>query len=231
LHPLYSQSLKRTVLVLKPGDYHATAKGEVLYTVVGSCIAACIYDTQKTIGGMNHFMLPGLIHPDEMLTSELGRYGMFAMELLVGELIKLGAKRKDLQAKLFGGGHVLKFRQRDGDITGSNIQFARKYLELEGIPIVKQDLGGTVARKVLFFSDSFRVLMKRIEVRVSDRLLQEEQVYRSKVFEKPSEPQAVFMFEQMVVANRSERLEHHDQSADSEGWPGETANREDSSQG
>lgn len=231
MHPLYSQSLKRTVLVLKPGDYHATEKGEVLYTVVGSCIAACIYDTQRAIGGMNHFMLPGLIHPDEMLTSELGRYGMFAMELLIGELIKLGAKRKDLQAKLFGGGHVLKSRQRDGDITGSNIQFARKYMELEGIPIVKQDLGGTVARKVLFFSDSSRVLMKRIEVNVAGRLLHEEQAYRSKIFERPSEAQAVFMFDQLGGANRSERHEHHDKSADSEGWAQDTAKREDSSQG
>ncbi len=205
MHPLYSQRLKRTVLVLEPGDYHATEKGDVLYTVVGSCIAACIYDIQRTIGGMNHFMLPGLIHPDEMLTSELGRYGMFAMELLIGELIKLGAKRKDLQAKLFGGGHVLKFRQRDGDITGSNIQFARKYLELEGIPIIKEDLGGTIARKILFFSDTSRVLMKRLEVQVADRFLQEEQVYRSRVFQKPSETQAVFMFDQLEATNRSER--------------------------
>jgi len=205
LHPLYSQQLKQTVLVLKPGDYYATEKGEVLYTVVGSCIAACIYDHHRTIGGMNHFMLPGLIHPDEMLTSELGRYGMFAMELLIGELIKLGAKRKDLQAKLFGGGHVLKFRQRDGDITGSNIQFARKYLELEGIPIVKEDLGGTVARKVLFFSDTFRVLMKRLEVQVADRFLQEEQVYRSRLFQKPSEAQPVFMFDQAQGVNRRDR--------------------------
>lgn len=202
MHPLYSRKLGRTVIVLKPGDYYATRKDEVLYTVVGSCIAACIYDLERTIGGMNHFMLPGLVHPDEMLTSELGRYGMFAMELLIGELIKLGAKRKDLQAKLFGGGHVLKFRQRDGDVTGSNIHFARKYMELEGIPVIKEDLGGTTARRVLFFSDTSRVLMKRLEVQVAGRVLQEEQVYRSKVFQKPSEAQAVFMFDQSEGGER-----------------------------
>ena len=195
MHPLYSRKLGQTVIALKPGDYYATRSGEVLYTVVGSCIAACIYDLPRTIGGMNHFMLPGLVHPDDMLTSDLGRYGMFAMELLIGELVKLGAKRKDLQAKLFGGGHVLKFRQGDGDITASNIQFARKYLELEGIPVVNEDLGGIKARKVLFFSSTSRVLMKRLEIELAERIVQDEQVYRGKIFQQPAAAQAVFLFD------------------------------------
>jgi chemotaxis protein CheD len=194
LHPLYSQKLRRTVIVLKPGDFYASCNGEVLYTVVGSCIATCIYDLQRTIGGMNHFMLPGLLHPNDLLTSDLGRYGMFAMELLIGELIKLGAQRKDLQAKVFGGGHVLKFRQRDGDITGSNIEFARNYLELEGIPVIKQDMGGNTGRKVLFFSDNSRVLMKRFDVRVDERVLHDEQAYRAKVFQRPTEAPPAIMF-------------------------------------
>jgi chemotaxis protein CheD len=194
LHPIYSRKLGRKVIVLKPGDFHATRDGEVLYTVVGSCIATCIYDSQRTIGGMNHFMVPGLLHPNDLLTSDLGRYGMFAMELLIGELIKLGAQRKDLQAKLFGGGHVLKFRQRDGDITESNIQFAKKFLELEGIPLIKHDLGGTIGRKLLFFSDTSRVLLKRFDVKVDERVLQEEQEYRSKVFQRPAEPPPAIMF-------------------------------------
>ena len=194
MRPHYSRKLGQKVIVLKPGDFYATREGEVLYTVVGSCIATCIYDTQRAIGGMNHFMVPGLLHPNDLLTSDLGRYGMFAMELLIGELIKLGAQRKDLQAKLFGGGHVLKFRQRDGDITESNIQFARKFLELEGIPLIKHDLGGTIGRKVLFFSDSFRVLLKRFDVNIDQRVLQEEQEYRSKVFQRPAEPPPAIMF-------------------------------------
>lgn len=194
MHPLYSQKLRRTVIVLKPGDFYASCNGEVLYTVVGSCIATCIYDLQRTIGGMNHFMLPGLLHPNDLLTSDLGRYGMFAMDLLIGELIKLGAQRKDLQAKVFGGGHVLKFRQRDGDITGSNIEFARKYLELEGIPVIKQDMGGNTGRKVLFFSDNSRVLMKRFDVRVDERVLHDEQAYRAKVFQRPREAPPAIMF-------------------------------------
>jgi chemotaxis protein CheD len=194
VHPLYSQKLGRPVIALKPGDFYASRNGEVLYTVVGSCIATCIFDFERSIGGMNHFMLPGLLHPDDMLTSDLGRYGMFAMELLIGELIKLGANRKHLQAKVFGGGHVLKFRQRDGDITGSNIQFAQKYLELEGIPLLKQDLGGSMGRKVIFFSDNSRVLLKRFDVQMDRRLLEDEQDYRHKVFQRPAEPPPAIMF-------------------------------------
>ncbi len=194
MRPLYSRKLGQTVIVLKPGDFYATRNGEVLYTVVGSCIATCIFDLERTVGGMNHFMLPGLLHPNDMLTSDLGRYGMFAMELLIGELIKLGAHRNDLQAKVFGGGHVLKFRQRDGDITGSNIHFARKFLELEGIPVIREDLGGTAARKVLFFSGSSRVLLKRFDVRTDTRVLEEEQSYRSKVFQRSKEAPPAILF-------------------------------------
>jgi chemotaxis protein CheD len=194
VHPLYSRKLGRPVIALKPGDFYASRNGEVLYTVVGSCIATCIFDLERTIGGMNHFMLPGLLQSDDMLTSDLGRYGMFAMELLIGELIKLGAHRKNLQAKVFGGGHVLNFRQRDGDITGSNIQFAQKYLELEGIPLLKHDLGGSMGRKIIFFSDNSRVLLKRFDVQMDKRLLEDEQDYRRKVFQRPAEPPPAIMF-------------------------------------
>ena len=142
----YSEKLKKTLIMLTAGEYFATQDGEVLYTIVGSCIATCIYDAERKIGGMNHFLLPGMIHPDEMLSSDVGRYGMFAMELLIGELIKLGARRRALKAKLFGGGKVLTFRKDDGDVTASNIRFARKFLELEGLPVVNEDVGGNKGR-------------------------------------------------------------------------------------
>jgi chemotaxis protein CheD len=180
--------------MLMAGDYFATENGEVLYTVVGSCIATCIYDKERKVAGMNHFLLPGMVRPDEMLTSEVGRYGMFAMELLIGELIKLGAQRERLQAKLFGGGNVLKFRSSDGDITGSNIRFAKKFLELEGIPTVKQDLGGNGGRKILFFSDSDRVLLKRFKTQREQALFQDEEAYKRKVFQKRLTKPSVMLF-------------------------------------
>jgi len=170
--------------MLMAGEYFATQNGEVLYTVVGSCIATCIYDKEKKMAGMNHFLLPGMVRPDEIMTSEIGRYGMFAMELLIGELIKLGARRNGLQAKLFGGGNVLEFRRNDGDITGSNIRFAKKFLELEGIPTINEDLGGNIGRKILFFSDTDRVLLKRFDIKKEGRLFQDEEAYKRRIFQK-----------------------------------------------
>lgn len=184
MYRFYSHKLEKIVVKILAGEYFATQNGEVLYTVVGSCITTCIYDQKKKIAGMNHFLLPGMVRPDEMMSSEVGRYGMFAMELLIGELIKLGARREGLQAKLFGGGSVLKFRWNDGDITESNIRFAKKFLELEGIPTVKEDVGGNSGRMILFFSDSNRVLLKRFDPKKEQRFYQDEEAYKRKIFQK-----------------------------------------------
>ncbi|NVL90494.1 MAG: hypothetical protein HWN69_05785 [Desulfobacterales bacterium] len=194
MYRFYSRKLEKTVVMLMAGEYFATKNGEVLYTVVGSCIAACIYDKERKIAGMNHFLLPGMVHPDEMLSGEVGRYGMFAMELLIGELIKLGARREGLRAKLFGGGKVLKFREGNGNVTGSNIRFAKKFLELEGIPTTNEDLGGNGGRKILFFSDSERVLLKRFDVRDDKRSLEDEEAYKKRIFQKRLAKSPVILF-------------------------------------
>jgi chemotaxis protein CheD len=183
LYRFYSNKLKKPVITLTAGEYFVTQNGEVLHTVVGSCIATCIYDEKIKAAGMNHFLLPGMIHPDEILSSEVARYGMFAMELLIGELIKLGARRKGLQAKVFGGANVLKFRRNDNDITGSNIRFVKKFLELEEIPAVKIDVGGNAGRKIFFFTDSHRVLLKRFDMKKDQSSFQDEEVYTRKVFQ------------------------------------------------
>ncbi|MES0349683.1 MAG: chemotaxis protein CheD [Desulfobacteria bacterium] len=194
MQQFYSQKLKKTLIILTAGEYFATQNGEVLYTVVGSCIATCIYDEEREVAGMNHFLLPGMVRPDDMLSSQVGRYGMFAMELLIGELIKLGARRNELKAKLFGGGKVLTFRKNDGDVTGSNIRFARKFLELEGIATVKEDVGGNRGRKILFFSDTNKVLLKRFDVRKERRFIKTEEEYKSRVFQKRLEKSPVMLF-------------------------------------
>ncbi|HID30717.1 MAG TPA: hypothetical protein EYP19_12030 [Desulfobacterales bacterium] len=194
MYRFYSDKLKKTVVMLMPGEYLATQNGEVLYTVLGSCIAACIYDKERKVAGMNHYLLPGMVRPDEMLSCDVGRYGMFAMELLIGELIKLGARREDLKAKLFGGGNVLKYRNSDGDITGSNIRFAKKFLELEGIPTVKENLGGKGGRKILFFSDSNRVLLKHFDIQREPQFFNDEEAYKKRIFQKRLEKSQVILF-------------------------------------
>ena len=178
----YSQKHKKNVIMLRAGEYYASKNGEILHTILGSCIATCIYDHEKKIGGMNHYLLPSMLHPDEIMASEVGRYGMYAMELLIGELIKYGAKRENLAAKVFGGGNVLEFRKTDGDITGTNIKFAKKFLELEGIPLQKEDLGGYDGRKILFFTDTSRVLLKRFNMKKDMKTFNEEKSYKNLVF-------------------------------------------------
>ncbi|MFC1837477.1 hypothetical protein ACFLYW_02205 [Thermodesulfobacteriota bacterium] len=190
----FSHALKKHVISLRAGEYLVSDKGEVLSTVLGSCISACIFDSKKKIGGMNHYLLPGLVPPDEILTSKLGRYGMFAMELLIGELIKKGVKRENLTAKIFGGGKVLKFRRLDGNVTESNISFVKKYLELEKIPILKEDLGGVEGRKIFLFTDTGRVLLKRFNPAKSPDLLNEEHIYKSRVFQKRRDKSSLLLF-------------------------------------
>ena len=190
----YSRALNKHVISLRAGEYFASDKGEVLSTVLGSCISACIFDSKKKIGGMNHYLLPGLVPPDDIFTSKLGRYGMFAMELLIGELIKKGVKRENLAAKIFGGGSVLKFRSLDGNVTESNIRFVKKYLELERIPVLKQDLGGIEGRKIFLFTDTGRVLLKRFNPANNPNLLSDEYTYKSRVFQKRRDNTSLMLF-------------------------------------
>lgn len=186
----YSDKYKLPIHFLNPGEYYATAQPEILGTVLGSCISVCLLDEKNQIGGMNHFMLPGCISTTEILTSDIGRYGLYAMELLIGEIIKKGGDRKTLTGKCFGGGSVVRFRQSDGDIPEANIQFIRKYFELEKIPLIAEDLGGGQGRKIYFFVPEGRVLLKHLR-KASDDLLLSETVYKGSIFRKRIKPSSL----------------------------------------
>jgi chemotaxis protein CheD len=179
----FSEKYKLPIKFLKPGEYYATDRPEILSTLLGSCISVCLIDEKNQIGGMNHFMLPGCISTEEILISEIGRYGLYAMELLIGEIIKKGGDRKAIKGRCFGGGAVLRFRQSDGDIPEANIQFIRRYFELERIPLVAEDLGGALGRKIYFFVPEGRVLLKRIKD-VTEELIDLENNYKGSIFRK-----------------------------------------------
>ncbi|MBI5606094.1 MAG: hypothetical protein HY879_22395 [Deltaproteobacteria bacterium] len=183
----YSDKYKLPINFLNPGEYYATNRTEILGTVLGSCISVCLFDSKNQIGGMNHFMLPGCISTKEILVSEIGRYGLYAMELLIGEIIKKGGDRKTLKGKCFGGGSILKFRQSDGNIPEANIQFIRKYFELEKIPLIAEDLGGEWGRKIYFFVPEGRVLLKRLHD-INEALILKENAYKGSLFRKRSRP-------------------------------------------
>ncbi|MEM9755178.1 MAG: chemotaxis protein CheD [Pseudomonadota bacterium] len=124
----------------------------VLSTLLGSCVAACIYDPEIGLGGMNHFLLPGSDHGD---SSEL-KYGSMAMELLINDLLKAGAQRTSLKAKLFGGARIAA---NLSDIGAKNIAFARDYLARERFQVVSESLGGVQARRVHFRPSTGHVRM------------------------------------------------------------------------
>jgi chemotaxis receptor (MCP) glutamine deamidase CheD len=139
------------------GGIFASNSPSVVRTVLGSCIAVCLYEPVTRVGGMNHFMLPA---GGSDLTVN-ARYGIHSMELLINECMKSGGDRRLFTAKVFGGGHVLRIRETDGNVPQINIKFALEFLKTENIPIVKQDLGGYSAREVCFYTDSGKVLMRR----------------------------------------------------------------------
>ncbi|KAA0875668.1 chemoreceptor glutamine deamidase CheD [Nitrincola tapanii] len=146
---------------LLPGEYYVTARDMLLVTVLGSCVCACIRDPQQGIGGMTHFMLPDAYRDQEQQQRSV-RYGSHAMEVLINELLKMGAERKRLEAKVFGAGNVLS-RPGSHVIGERNSRFLVNYLQRESIPVVGQDLLDSFPRKVYFFPHSGRVLVKKLK--------------------------------------------------------------------
>ena len=132
-----------------PGEYYVTTQDELISTVLGSCVSACIRDPAMRIGGMNHFMLPSGNSESRHVDSEATRYGNFAMEKLINDILKNGGRREQLEVKVFGGGNVLK-NMGATDIGGGNIRFVREYLKMEGFKIISEDLGDIYPRKVIY---------------------------------------------------------------------------------
>lgn len=163
-----------------PGEYYVTRRDMVLVTVLGSCVAACIRDRVSGIGGMNHFMLPDGGSGDTDPTSTPARYGAYAMEMMINQLLKMGARRSNLEAKVFGGGSVLRSLVTN-NIGTRNADFALDYLHTEGIAIVGQDLFDNYPRKVYFFPNSGRVLVKKLRTMHNETIIEREQAYRNRL--------------------------------------------------
>jgi chemotaxis protein CheD len=163
---------------LHPGEYWATAEDEILVTVLGSCVAVGLFDVEARAGGLNHFMLPGDLGDSGLVRSPNAKYGMYAMELLINDLLKLGARKASLQAKVFGGGSMLRgLAGAASKIPGSNIAFALEYLAKEGIPVIASDVGGNEARKIFFYARGGKVLLKRFGGPPVDLVEREEERY------------------------------------------------------
>lgn len=166
---------------LLPSEYYVTTEDIMLVTVLGSCVAACVRDTVTGIGGMNHFMLPddGESERNRILSASM-RYGAYAMEMLINELIKLGARRERLEAKVFGGGAVLA-GMTTLNIGDRNANFVLRYLEMEQIRVTAQDLLGPHPRKVCFLPRTGRVMVRKLGDRGDPAIAQREQAYAQRL--------------------------------------------------
>ncbi len=163
-----------------PGEYYGTTREMVLVTVLGSCVAACIRDRVSGIGGMNHFMLPDSGQDQNNPLSTSARYGTYAMEMLINQITKLGAKRANLEAKLFGGGNVLR-GFTIANVGERNSAFAVAYLGTEKIQIVAKDLLDIYPRKVYFFPKTGKVLVKKLCSVHNNTIVERETEYSTRL--------------------------------------------------
>ncbi len=179
----YDKRHNTWVAKILPGEFYVTSHGEMIATVLGSCISACIRDKKLGIGGMNHFMLP---EPNDHSSESWGsdsntaetRYGNWAMEYLLNTLYKMGSRKQDLEVKLFGGGQILANMT---DIGQRNILFAYDFLRKEGLKIAAADVGDIFSRKVLFFPDTGSVKVRRMSSTRNDTILQREKGYMDSI--------------------------------------------------
>ena len=169
-----------------PGEYYVTNYNELVTTVLGSCVSACIRDRVFGIGGMNHFMLPlsegkGWGGASDF-TSTATRFGNYAMEHMINDILKHGGHKKQLEAKIFGGGRMMDAQT---DIGRTNIDFVCSYLKTEGIPVLAQDVGDIYPRKVIYFPKSGKVRVKKLKTMHNSTVLKRETQYRKEIVEQP----------------------------------------------
>lgn len=163
-----------------PGEYFFTKKPMLIVTVLGSCVAACVRDRVSGIGGMNHFMLPDGNGEGPSASSASMRYGAYAMEVLINELLRAGARRENLEAKVFGGGNVLRgFTAMN--VGERNAQFVLDFLHNEQIRIVAEDLNDVYPRKVYYFPETGKVLVKKLKQLNNYTLVRREQDYATRL--------------------------------------------------
>jgi chemotaxis protein CheD len=189
----FDRDFNREALKILPGQYHAAFGPVGIATVLGSCVSTCLWDPQTRIGGMNHFMLPGDNGACASPVTRSARFGVYAMELLINDMLKMGAERRRLVAKVFGGSRLM---QGSGslDVGARNCEFVLEFLDVEGIPVLARDLMDTYPRKVLFSPETGKVLLKKLG-RLRDQVVRlQEQHYFRKLGEDDDAAGSIEMF-------------------------------------
>jgi chemotaxis protein CheD len=178
----FDRKFEAEAVKVLPGEYFVTATNVLMVTVLGSCVSACIRDREKGIGGMNHFMLAD--SGEASAVSSSARYGTYAMEILINHLLKLGARKSNLEAKVFGGGRVMALLS-SSQVGERNSKFVIDFLNTEGIAVAAQDLLDIYPRKVYFFPHNGKVLVKKLVRMHNDTLVRREKEYAARLTEAP----------------------------------------------
>ncbi len=185
----------QTLYLLYPGDYMAVTENCIMTSVSGATVIVCLYDLNRGIGGMGHFIVPGKIGTDGIIASDIAGYGIQSMELLITEIVKKGGDRKYLKAKLFGAGYIKENIPDTRSVQESNINFLHEYFAMENIQIVKEDLGGNFRRQIYFFPLQGKVL-RRFQKRKEDssefRIMEKE--YIDNIFRNREQSGRVIIF-------------------------------------
>lgn len=166
-----------TMAKIQPGEFYVTWHDEAIVTVLGSCIAVCIRDVDLGIGGMNHFMLPikGSVYDKSLVASDAARYGNWAMEYLINQILKAGGRRRVLEAKVFGGGNV--FPGLSSMVSDQNINFALEYVYNENLTLKAKDIGGNLGRIVMYYPKTGLVKVKYLDKIRDYGVYEKEQQY------------------------------------------------------
>lgn len=182
--PYFDQRIKCETVFVMPGFHFVQARGAgAICTLLGSCVAACIGEKNTEIGGLNHFLLPD--GNSDGVAPNSARYGVNAMELLINDLLKAGARKSELVAKVFGGANVIA-TSKTNTVGEQNGIFVKEYLRSESIPILAEDLGGDRARRVYFFPATGRVSVLAVSPNANGELERKEKALRerAKAFSK-----------------------------------------------
>ncbi len=166
-------------ITIEPGEYYATSDIAVISTLLGSCVAACLYDPHRGLIGMNHFLLSGspLLNDQPLRESDGGRYGIHAMELLIGDMVAKGTDRTRLRAKVFGGATLMGDRGEPESLNRigrENCRFIREFLTAEGIPVDAEDLGGEFGRVIHFSNGDFSIYRRKVGANRSASLVRRD---------------------------------------------------------
>lgn len=178
--PYFDPQFKVQCINLLPGEFYTTQADQMIMTILGSCVSACVRDVKMGLGGMNHFLLA---KPSDCLSSPSARYGSYAMECLINDILRHGGKRENLEIKIFGGSDLINSSVKIGS---KNCDFIKTYLRHEGFKVSAEDLGGTRPRRIYYWPNTGRLVRAVLPNQAQSQVLAAEKRY-SKTLEKKEE--------------------------------------------